>query len=378
MMLSGDTQRLVLQAREAGDDASTLRLRWSDGQISRLRLQADAAISCPTHKPQGDQPRLIVGDGRRSVLVFDYVDRPGHQVLEAELRLRVVKARGQGQLWVWGVEPVRRGEPMSGISDGLQQDRGLERQAGVWFHERFERRGLAGEWAGPRDTLVIVRNGFEPIDGHALRVRIPRGTHTGLQHNIRLGPLNDGREPEEAYFRYHLWLDDSWDPFIDGGKLPGFAGTYGQAGWGGRPTDGTNGWSARGAFMRAEPGSSGRAIGSYVYTAQPGENRGTVWGWNLGPTGWLGKKRWVAIEQHLKLNTPGQPDGILRAWINGELAFEKRDVQWRDSPDLRIETLWMNIFHGGTAVPDQDLVLYIDNLVIADRYIGPGRFAPLR
>jgi len=300
------------------------------------------------------------------------------QPLSAELRLTVLKARGQGNITLMGLAPPRQQVSPPGLSDTLDRDGGLDHRPGVWLRERFENPSLAQSWSGGLNTLAIVADGAPPIDGKALRVTVPRGVHTGLQKQITLAALNGGKEPEEAYFRYHLWLDGSWDPYIDGGKMPGFAGTYGQAGWGGRAVDGNNGWSARGAFMRADPGDAGRGIGSYVYTAAPNERSGAIWGWNLGPTGWLPKGRWVAVEQHLRLNTPGRPDGVLRAWIDGQLAFEKRDIHWRDSATLKIETLWMNVYHGGSATPDRELVLYIDNLVIADRYIGPGRFPPWR
>jgi hypothetical protein len=39
-----------------------------------------------------------------------------------------------------------------------------------------------------------------------------------------------------------------------------------------------------------------------------------------------------------------------------------------------VESVWLNVYHGGVEKADRDLTLYIDNLVIARRYIGPGRF----
>lgn len=48
------------------------------------------------------------------------------------------------------------------------------------------------------------------------------------------------------------------------------------------------------------------------------------------------------------MNTPGKNDGVLRGWIDGTLAFEKTDVRMRDVPDLKIETIWMNVYYGGT------------------------------
>ena len=161
---------------------------------------------------------------------------------------------------------------------------------------------------------------------------------------------------------------------MDGGKLPGLAGTYGRAGWGGRRADGRNGWSARGSFAQQASSESEltvwRGIGSYVYHVRE-DRHGDTMGWNLGAGGWLRKDRWYSIEQHLRLNTPGRNDGMLRAWVDGRQVFERRDLRWRDVDTLRIETLWMNIYHGGPKTSPQDMTLFIDNLVVARQYIGP-------
>ena len=61
----------------------------------------------------------------------------------------------------------------------------------------------------------------------------------------------------------------------------------------------------------------------------------------------------------------------MRVWIDGRLAWEKTDWRWRHTADLKIEEIWMNVYHGGTAPVDQNVHLYIDNVVIADEYIGP-------
>jgi len=38
---------------------------------------------------------------------------------------------------------------------------------------------------------------------------------------------------------------------------------------------------------------------------------------------------------------------------------------------LHIESAWLNVFHGGVARSPYDQHLYIDNVVVARRYIGP-------
>ena len=71
------------------------------------------------------------------------------------------------------------------------------------------------------------------------------------------------------------------------------------------------------------------------------------------------------------MNTPGEHDGIIRAWVDGRPAFEKTDIMFRTVDTLKIEDIWMNVYHGGTAVSPYDQHLYIDNVVVARQYIGP-------
>ena len=75
--------------------------------------------------------------------------------------------------------------------------------------------------------------------------------------------------------------------------------------------------------------------------------------------------------RHARMNTPGKNDGILRAWVDGKLAFEKTDVRMRDVDTLKIETVWINLYHGGTWAAATEDHLYIDDVVISRKYIGP-------
>jgi hypothetical protein len=112
-------------------------------------------------------------------------------------------------------------------------------------------------------------------------------------------------------------------------------------------------------------------VGNYVYHADMPTQYGDNHLWQNDYRGYLEKNRWYCVEQYLKLNTPGVKDGIMKVWIDGRLAWEKFDWRWRTVPALKIEEIWMNVYHGGTATVDRDVHLFIDNVVIAQQYIGP-------
>jgi hypothetical protein len=239
----------------------------------------------------------------------------------------------------------------------------------------FEQEEWWQAWGSRRQPVNTVLVGGDKAHGSvgpSLQVTTPRGEHTGTSFAYKFRERL-GAEPDEIYFRYYLKFDPDWKHATSGGKLPGISGTYGKAGWGGRKVNGSDGWSARGLF-ETRNGADSTAIGFYCYHADMrgryGEN------WRFQPR--LEHGRWYCVEQYCKLNTPGEAggrgksDGILRSWIDGLVAFEKADIRFRDVDSLKIEEVWVNVYHGGERpVPNEDIHLYLDNLVIARQPIGP-------
>ncbi|MHC4166228.1 MAG: glucuronyl esterase domain-containing protein [Planctomycetota bacterium] len=210
---------------------------------------------------------------------------------------------------------------------------------------------------------------FQPLSGKAIRIKVDRGGHYGASIMYRF-KNQIGAEPEEIYFRYYLRFADDWNP-QRGGKLPGISGTYNRGGWGGRPSNGRNGWSARGLFRGQSNGKT--PVGYYCYHADMRGRYGSGWTWEQEKRGYLGNNRWYCIEQYARMNTPGKNDGILRAWVDGKPAFEKTDIRMRDVDTLKIEAVWLNVYLGGTWTSKSDHHLYIDDVVIARNYIGPAK-----
>lgn len=216
----------------------------------------------------------------------------------------------------------------------------------------------------PADTSTA---GFVPLDGPALQVVIPQGENMGT--GLSFFPRTIlGKDPSELYLRYHLRFGSDWNQ-AQNGKLPGFGGTYDIGGWGGKPSTGTNGWSARAKF--GDPCSNGKIeIASYVYHADMTGTYGQGVKWTDGCNGGLNKNQWYVIDYYVKVNTPGQSNGILRGWIDGKPVMEKTGLRFDDTGDFQIERVWMNVYHGGKIVAPQDMHLFIDSVVVSQEPIG--------
>jgi hypothetical protein len=382
---------IVFHSREADELKlrPTLMLSFADGKSDFLFAVADTFLNCSTVKPLGLEKTIKAGGDDNLVIRFDLpAGMKGRKLKEATLQLVTTSSQyGDATLGIYRLDPPgteKPAKPQAGFAAAYPKDHGIEKDPAVIMATGFEKWNWQSDWShiNKRRTYEVVSRDdglrFEPWEGKALRVAIPQDSTLGLdmRYNFR---DKLGREPEEVYFRYYLRFADDWHPTVDGGKLPGIAGTYDTTksggGWGGNKSDGTNGWSMRGSFLReADKNSSFHdyvAIGNYAYHADMQDFYGEHWAWSKGALGYLKRNRWYCIEQYVKMNTPGVKDGVMRAWVDGMLAFEKTDIRYRTIDSLKIEKIWMNVYHGGTKPPGRDLHLYIDNVVIAKRYIGP-------
>ena len=166
---------------------------------------------------------------------------------------------------------------------------------------------------------------YEDFSGKALEILVRKGEHYGLSSKFVFKD-HLGYEPEELYARFYTYYAEDFGN-QDGregyrGKSPGFDGTYNVEGWGGKPnSDGTRGWSCRGA-SGVQSENDGIRLSFYAYEVKSGR-------YNYGKTLHFDKPvtagKWYCVEQYIRLNTPGKKDGIARAWINGEPVFEKTD-----------------------------------------------------
>jgi hypothetical protein len=139
---------------------------------------------------------------------------------------------------------------------------------------------------------------------------------------------------DEATLKYRVRFEPGFD-FVKGGKLPGLYG--GVVNNGKDIPDGTNGWSTR--LMWREEGQG--EVYAYLPTS-------TVHGTSLGRGSWsFGLGRWISVEQHVRLNTPGVADGLIEIVVDGVQVLRVKDVVFRGVASLKIEGVFFSTFFGG-------------------------------
>ncbi len=381
-------------SREAADVGlrPSLRVQHADGAIEFLSPQADAHLDCSTYTGLGARDVLHIGPGSVGVLRFDLGRlRKGAAASAKAAELILVRHASTG-VWSDGALGVFRlttpwsqafEAPVRGIAATFSHDRGIDSHPAVLWADGFASAKLKPGW---NMAQPVVSKVMQPLAAPAaankllnlpsLQATIPRGEHLGLDLRYDLPSGADKLPVQEAYMRYYLRLGPEWADSPDSGKLPGFAGTYNRAGWGGRGWNGLQGWSARGAFIKSLPPDHPAyrllPLASYVYHSKSASSYGDilVWGGGKG-AGLIKPNRWVCIEQHIRLNTPGREDGVLRAWVDGQPVFARRNLRLRDTLAVGIENAWFDLYMGGQQPALKDMSINIAQVVVATRYIGP-------
>jgi len=187
-----------------------------------------------------------------------------------------------------------------------------------------------------------------------------------------------GGEYEELFLRYRVKFEDGFD-FVRGGKLPGLAG--GTAPTGNAPADGFNGWTGRLMWRTDFQGVSGdpqqlvsQAISYAKYTDSGFDMDGRdedreYWVDDAGDRIQIDADRWYEIRQRVKMNTPGQPDGILQIWLDGQLVHDQQDVLFRFTDELKIDQMYFSTFFGGGSSwkTSKDETIFFDDFVVYEQ-----------
>ena len=187
-----------------------------------------------------------------------------------------------------------------------------DRQVGIYTESMLDEDWNDPSWSNGIDVGRVSVVATDDRSNLALAVLYPEGefgtSATGAQWKLDL----DGSF-EHVRVSYRLQFTNDFD-FVRGGKLPGLIGGQGNTG-GGIPT-GTDGWSAR--MMWRTNG----AITQYVYHPDQPQNYGEDFPWEAdGEQAVFESDRWYSVTHKIRMNTPGENDGSIHAWIDGVLAL---------------------------------------------------------
>ncbi len=245
---------------------------------------------------------------------------------------------------------------------------------------------LAADWNGTTSNdgvdegRVSITDDAHAIGNKSLVVTYPEGESNQGKSQWKL-PLNGAYE--ELFASYRIRFDDGFD-FVRGGKLPGLSG--GADNTGGNKPNGTDGWSAR--MMWRTDGSGGSQtnrdtanIVQYTYHPDQPTQFGDDMRWDdTTPAEWqeFESDRWYHLQHRVVMNTPGLHDGIIQAWLDGEMVLDVQDIRFRDIASLKIDNFYFSTFFGGSSAAwetTKDEYVYFDDFVIATEFIRtPGDF----
>ncbi|MBK1828855.1 glycoside hydrolase family 9 protein [Haloferula rosea] len=196
------------------------------------------------------------------------------------------------------------------------------------------------KWAnGPDEGRLSVDDQISfDGKGKSIRCLYPQGgKQSGNSGAQWFADLNG--EYEDLYMSYWVRFDEDFD-FVLGGKLPGLGGAVSFE-------DRTHEWSGR--LMWREDGKA------EFYVHVPSENNydpGDRFWWNTeGFQATFIPGRWHHIELRMKMNTPGEFDGLMEGWFDGVKAASYPNFYFRDAPTQNASIAWVffSTFFGGSS-----------------------------
>lgn len=248
------------------------------------------------------------------------------------------------------------------------------------------REGSSGEviFSSPMDSLAEIDrfppNGISNSDNisvasdpagtgrDVVSVSVPEDEFRGASlayapNEVRDGSRPGENDPDSAYVRYYVYfpadtqMTDS-SGSSQGTKMGGLAGYYTDAANGGTPADGHS-WSAR---LQTEGEGDGLfSLYYYVYHMDDDSGFGDIEFFD----GEYEFGRWHEITLYASMNTPGENNGILRAWMNGNQVYEREDWRFRSEnhPHAGITRAYgAYIYWGGDWGSPQDQSVYFKDL----------------
>ena len=272
------------------------------------------------------------------------------------------------------------GEGLAGKYSG---DKDISSHPAVIFSDDFESGALGSKWdeANNRaNSLVYVdassgKASDRLLGKRSLKVTATLGKSTG-------GGFTKWFEPSERLFiRFYTKFDEECDyvhhfctlrankSLLGGDRWSGFGGAGELPDGDERFSTAIEPWGNWGKW--APPGRWN--FYSYWHTMEASPD-GKYWGNGFRPNKQANIERgtWICVEFMIQHNTPGKNDGEQAYWIDGELRGHWTGINWRKNPALFANAFTLESYVTDRWTKQSRNVVYFDNVVIANEYIGPS------
>jgi hypothetical protein len=290
------------------------------------------------------------------------------------------------QLVAASITPLPTGD--TGIASRYPDDAGIGSDPAVIFADDFESyssaSGLTSRWSQAfhsQNIRIATEPGNVFKGGKSLELTVPR-TSSEVSNEV-IKTLNPTRDV--IFIRYHAKFDGGFNVLGSSHNGVLVSANYCCPGV---KADGFNKFVVsyeawRDQANQPNPGKLN------IYTYHPDQR--DVWGDHFFPTGVvmpftntpgnfgpdfvarpditpvLG--RWYSYELMVRTNTPGQRDGRIAMWLDGDLIADFPNLRLRETTSLKMDRFGINLHVNGN-----DLALarkWSDNVVAATSYIGP-------
>lgn len=288
--------------------------------------------------------------------------------------------------------PTSLPEGDNGIAARFPGDAGIASDPAVIFADDFESygssAGLTSKWSQAYSTTnirIATETGNFVGGSKGLEFTIPRQSAEGNATVIK--QLNP--EQDVLFLRYYAKFDEGYNVLGSSHNGASISSRYSTPG---ERADGYNKFLVNYETERFETtlANPGR-LGVYIYHPDQRD----VWGDQFFPTGEVSPftalpfdfgpefvarpdvipqlGRWYCYEIMVKTNTPGQRDGRIALWLDGNLIADFQNLRLRETTALKIDKFDLDLYirNNSLAVARK----WYDNVVAARAYIGPMRSA---
>lgn len=201
-------------------------------------------------------------------------------------------------------------------------------------------------------------------EGRAAIVSAPGRCSQALRVDYPAGRVGEGviipvalARHDALYLAFDVYFPEGF-VFVKEGKLSGLCG--GACNSGGKKPDGRDGWSSRVIWR-------GDRAAQYLYWPGQADIYGDIAPWRDAR---LTTGAWHHVETYVRVNHPGQADGVSESWLDGRRVYLNRHIRWRDTADVAIDSFRFETFFGGGTpdfAPPADQYALFDNIAVSTR-----------